>query len=88
MHVHDSIVGQLIRRLRGSDEVARKRPEQDAKRVHKGKEPLGPITDLLEGIPEFSSHDLQRSPATILSDRNVRKDAASAILDHSSSTPD
>ncbi len=88
MHVHDSIVGQLIRRLRGKDDVARKRPEQDAKRVHKGKEPLGPITDLLEGIPEFSSHDLQRSPATILSDRNVRKDAASAILDHSSSTPD
>ena len=46
MHVHDSIVGQMIRRLRGKDDVARKRPEQDVKRVHKGKEPLGPITDL------------------------------------------
>jgi integrase len=87
MHVHDSIVGQLIRRLRGKDDVARKRPQQDAKRVQKGKESLGPITDLLEGIPEFSPHDLRRSLATILSDRKVRGDAASAILDHSSATP-
>jgi len=87
MHVHDSVVGQLIRRLRGKDDVARKRAAQDAKRIERGKKPLGTITDLLEGIPEFSPHDLRRSLATILSTMKVRGDAASAVLDHSSKTP-
>jgi integrase len=87
MNVHDSIVGQLIQRLRGKDDVARKRALQDKQRVAKGKQPLGAITDLLEGIPEFSPHDLRRSLATILTNMKVRGDAASAVLDHSSKTP-
>lgn len=71
LHVFDSSVNLLIRRLRGLDPVgkARKAP------------------DLLHGIPEFSPHDLRRSLATILSDMSVRGDAASAVLDHSSGVP-
>lgn len=71
LHIHDTTVNLMIRRLRGKDSVGKLR-----------KSP-----DLLEGIPHFSPHDLRRSLTTILSDRKVRGDAASAVLDHSSDTP-
>ncbi|MCB5173909.1 tyrosine-type recombinase/integrase [Microvirga lenta] len=71
IHVYDSSVNLLIRRLRGLDEIGRARS----------------TPDLLEGIPDFSPHDLRRSLATILSDMSIRGDAASAVLDHSSGVP-
>ena len=87
LHVHDSVVAQMIKRLRGRDDVAKKLKAEDEASVKAGKEPSGRVYDLLEGVPEFSPHDLRRSLTTILSDRKVRGDAASAILDHSSETP-
>lgn len=41
--------------------------------------------DLLEGIPEFSPHDLRRTFATTCADLSVRGDAISAVLDHADS---
>lgn len=87
MHVHDSVVAQLIKRLRGRDDVAKKRKADDLKLVEEGLPASGRTYDFLAGVPEFSPHDLRRSLTTILSDRKVRGDAASAILDHSSETP-
>lgn len=72
LHIHDTTVNLLIRRLRGKDPVGIK---------------IG-APDLLEGIPHFSPHDLRRSLATILSDMMIEGAAASAVLDHSSDTPD
>ncbi|MEB2846802.1 tyrosine-type recombinase/integrase [Endobacterium cereale] len=72
LHIHDGTVNLLIRRLRGKDPVSVK---------------IG-ASDLLEGIPHFSPHDLRRSLATILSDMMIEGAAASAVLDHSSETPD
>ncbi|MBZ9705339.1 tyrosine-type recombinase/integrase [Mesorhizobium sp. ESP7-2] len=71
LHIHDTTVNLMIRRLRGKDTVGKKRES----------------VDLLEGIPHFSPHDLRRSLTTILTDLKVRGDAASAVLDHSSGTP-
>ncbi|MBX3576277.1 MAG: integrase family protein [Rhizobiaceae bacterium] len=87
IHVHDSTVGQLIDRLRGKDDVARKLKAEDEELVKAGQPPSGRVYDLLEGVPEFSPHDLRRSLATILTNMKVRGDAASAVLDHSSKTP-
>jgi len=39
-------------------------------------------TDLLEDIPHFSMHDIRRTFATTLSNKAVRGDAISAVLDH------
>ncbi|MER9243125.1 hypothetical protein NKI47_29870 [Mesorhizobium sp. M0633] len=71
LHIHDTTVNLMIRRLRGKDTVGKKRES----------------VDLLEGIPHFSPHGLRRSLTTILTDLKVRADAASAVLDHSSGTP-
>lgn len=71
LHIHDTTVGLMIRRLRGKDTVGKKRES----------------ADLLEGIPHFSPHDLRRSLTTILADKKVMGGAASAVLDHSSGTP-
>lgn len=71
IHIHDTTVNLLIRRLRGKDTVGKKR---------------GGV-DLLEGIPHFSPHDLRRSLTTILTDMKIQGAAASAVLDHSSGTP-
>jgi integrase len=71
LHIHDQTVNRMILRLRGKDPVGKKR-----------KSP-----DLLEGIPDFSPHDIRKSLTTILRDLKVRGDAASAVLDHSSGTP-
>jgi integrase len=71
LHIHDQTVNRMILRLRGKDPVGKKR-----------KSP-----DLLEGIPDFSPHDIRKSLTTILTDLKVRGDAASAVLDHSSGTP-
>lgn len=70
--LYDSAVALLIRRLRGRDAAGEKAAQ----------------TDLLDGVPPFSPHDLRRSLATILSDMKVRGDGASAVLDHSAPTPD
>lgn len=43
--------------------------------------------DLLEGIPEWSPHDLRRTFTTICADLSVRGDAISAVLDHAESAP-
>ncbi|MGB3486527.1 MAG: integrase family protein [Xanthobacteraceae bacterium] len=43
--------------------------------------------DLLEGIPEFSPHDLRRTFATVCADLSIRGDAISAVLDHAESAP-
>lgn len=71
LHIHDTTVNLLIRRLRGQDTVGKKRES----------------IDLLKGIPHFSPHDLRRSLATILADMSIAGGAASAVLDHSSKTP-
>lgn len=71
LHIHDTTVNLMIRRLRGRDTVGKKRES----------------ADLLKGVPHFSPHDLRRSLTTILTDMKVRGDAASAVLDHSSGTP-
>lgn len=71
LHIHDTTVNLMIRRLRGKDPVGKKRE----------------APDLLEGIPHFSPHDLRRSLATILTDMKIQGAAASAVLDHSSGTP-
>lgn len=39
-------------------------------------------SDLLEGMPYFSPHDIRRTFATICEDLTVRGDAISAVLDH------
>lgn len=43
--------------------------------------------DLLEGIPEWSPHDLRRTFATTCADLSIRGDAISAVLDHAESAP-
>jgi integrase len=43
--------------------------------------------DLLDGILEFSPHDLRRTFATTCADLSVRGDAISAVLDHAESAP-
>jgi len=74
LHIHDTTVNLLIRRLRGKDPVGLRKKDT-------------PAADLLAGIPHFSPHDLRKSLTTILADMKVRGDAASAVLDHSSGTP-
>jgi integrase len=66
--VNDSILTLLLRRLRGRDQIGRENQ----------------LGDLLEGIPEFSPHDLRDSLTTGLQDLTVRGDAISAVLDHES----
>lgn len=41
--------------------------------------------DLLDGIPQFSPHDIRRTFATVCADLSVRGDAISAVLDHADS---
>lgn len=64
----------LLDRLRG-------RPANLGKR---GEKLRGALPDLLSavGVSHFSPHDIRRTFATTCSDRSVRGDAISAVLDH------
>lgn len=62
-------VAILIERLRGRSADPKAGAEFDGQ-------------DLLEGLPNFSPHDLRRTFATICGDLSVRGDAISAVLDH------
>jgi len=74
-------VVSVIDRLRGrpadttAHAEARRKAEKDGKQLEK-------LPDLLEGLPEFSPHDLRRTFATVCKDLKVRGDAVSAVLDH------
>lgn len=70
-----------IARLRGMPPKTPKgRQRKDPKR--KAQEIKGRLSNHLEDVPHFSAHDLRRTFATICSDRKVRPDAISAVLDH------
>ncbi|PRD44377.1 hypothetical protein C5748_07300 [Phyllobacterium phragmitis] len=70
-----------LTRLRGVPPKSPKgRKRKDAKR--KAQELKGRLVNHLEGVPHFSAHDLRRTFATVCSDRKVRPDAISAVLDH------
>lgn len=69
-----------IDRLRGKPPKSPKGRKRKTNR--KSQELKGRLIDHLEGVPHFSAHDLRRTFATTCSDKGVRPDAISAVLDH------
>lgn len=82
-HLSRSTPRLLIQRLRGRPADPKGFAEARRQAEANGEDFPMP-TDLLEGIPEFSTHDFRTTFATVCGDLMVRGDAVSAVLDHQS----
>ncbi|MCO6389953.1 tyrosine-type recombinase/integrase [Aliihoeflea aestuarii] len=82
-HLSRSTPRLLIQRLRGRPADPKAFALAKAKAEKDGEEFKIPV-DLLEGIPDFSTHDFRTTFATECGNLMVRGDAVSAVLDHQS----
>ena len=70
-HLARSAPKNLLARMRGIDPATKRNGIEQSR-----------TTNLLADIPHFSVHDVRRTFATTLSNKAVRGDAISAVLDH------
>jgi integrase len=68
--MNESTLNQLLRRLRGKDEIGRKCNAPDL------------FLRAKLSVPDWSPQDLRRTFATVVEDETTRGDSVSAVLDH------